>query len=158
MSSAAYANDITGKLEDAARAMLQAAVTAGTITTIASANIYAGCDSETLATPRILCVCDSADVEEIFDGNWSATLDVYVIANANDTTRDAFREMCGQAFISFFQQHDDVCSDLSNATIEFTAQAVYPRRQEKSRITDQNSDEWEGKLTLTVKCCGSVIP
>jgi hypothetical protein len=157
MSYTEYANDITGKCEDAAQSMLRASVTAGEITAVASANIVAGCDDEDLGSPRVVCICDSADVEDVFDGNWSARLDVVVIADANDKTRSEFREICGQVWLPFFKASADVNTALSNSTIEFTAQATYPRRQEKSRVQTDDGDIWRGVLSLDVKCCGSVI-
>lgn len=152
-----YANDIDGKLEDSCVAMLQAAVVAGTITLVASEAILPAVDDGDVPLPRVVCRCDNARVEEVFDGNWDADLDVEIIASAADTTRQEFRDICGEVFAHFFLAHDTVNTNLSNATVEFTAQAVYPRSKSKQLFSGEDGDEWHSTLRLSVKCCGSVI-
>lgn len=156
MSSAAYANDITGKAEDAAQAMLRADVTAGYITLVESSSILTAIDNADIPLPRVVCSCDSATVEEIFDGNWSADIDIVIYGDAREGTREQFREVCGQVWSRFFRAPEATCIALSNADIEFTAQFISKISQSKALIA--NDDLWEGKLTITVKCCGSVIP
>jgi hypothetical protein len=152
-----YANDITGKLEDACVAMLQAAVTAGTITLVASDSILPGIDNGDVPLPRVVCVSDDARVEEIFDGNWDADLSIKIIASSEDTDRQGFRDICGEIFAHFFLDRDAVRVALSNADIQFTAHEVYPREQMKSFVSGQDGNEWNAELRLSVKCCGSVI-
>jgi hypothetical protein len=157
MTSADYANDITGKCEDAAQSMLQTAHDGGHITTVARADIHSGISPDDIPNPRVTCVCNSARAEEWNDGTWDADLRIEITANAEDHTREQFRHMCGEVWHRFFRAQDDVCIALSNATIKFTAFMVRAISQEKGLVSDEESAEWQGVLTLSVKCCGSVI-
>jgi hypothetical protein len=155
-----YANDFTGKLEDAARAYLRTSKAVegeDNLSVFSTAQIQAGIDDESVGLPRIVCVCDSAEVSEIYDGNWKGMLEIQVIASAQDTTREAFLDMCGEVFAHFFQAPATVCTSLSSAEIEFTAQAVRPRRQEKILVATETDALWVKSLFLEVEGCGSVI-
>lgn len=152
-----YPNIVTHKAQLAAQAMLVAAVTAGTIDLVSADSILAGIGNDNVPLPRIVCVSKRATVEEIYDGNWDAELIIRVIASAQDTTAEQFHEICGQIFGHFFQAPSTVCTQLSNVTIQFTAQAVYPRSQSWDLVADENDATWESELMLNVKCCGSVI-
>jgi hypothetical protein len=157
MTSADYANYILGKCEDSAQAMLQLAVTGGHITTIASDSIDSGISPNDLGNPRVTCICTNAQCEDFTEGIWLAELKVEVTANAADHTKEQFRHMCGEVWHRFFRAQDDVCTALSNATVQFTAFMVRAVSQEGFLVTDEESAEWQGTLTLSVRCCGSVI-
>jgi hypothetical protein len=150
-----YANVIMGKAEKAAQVMLQAAVTAGSIDTLATTAIHSGISASERELPCVVCECSNATSEEPWDGNWAATLRVHVLANAEDTDQDAFLNIAGQVWHRFFLAKDDVATNLSNATVQFTAFMVIPRNQEKD--LDREEMQWQATLTLEVKCCGSVV-
>ena len=107
----------------------------------------------------MVCVCKRATAEDIFDGNWTADLTVRIEANASDTDETAFHALAGQVFALFFQDPLAVAAALSNAEIEFTAFAVYPRTQEWEILEGENGhgSGWVSELVVTVKCCGSNI-
>lgn len=154
MSFADYANAITHKTQRAAKSMLQSAVTDGGLDVVSSASIFAGMEAGTVTSKRVECVCKKATVEEYPDGNWDAELEVRCIAPAADfPTDDDFHEFAGGVFAHFFQAPSTVCENLSNETLKYTAQAVYPRSQD----WDRDDDAWVSRLVLSVKCCGSVI-
>lgn len=180
-----FANDITGKLEDAAEAMIQASLIAsiddGAYPTIvlcadstiadiedqdekkeqaravARSIVHSGVSPDDIALPRIVCISPSADVLEWPLGNWEADLRVEVSASAVDTSRDAFRLMCGESWKPFFLAPDTVCSALSNADIKFTAFFVEPKSQQKNLVAGESTAEWNGVLVVSVRCCGSVV-
>ncbi len=149
-----YANNITQKAQLSAAAYLQAAVDAGTLTPIARDAISSGIEDGTVGLPRVVCVCKRAIAEEIFDGNWSAELTVNVIASAEDTSGAAFHSLCSEVWAHFFLAPASVEAGLSDADVEFTAFACYPRGQEWDISGD---GEWLGTLTMDLKCCGSVV-
>lgn len=154
MSYALYANAICHKVQEAAKAMLQAAIVAGDLDVVDSSAIFSGIEPADLTATRVVCICKQAVVEEFYDGNWSAELVVRVSAPAADyASQDDFHEVCGGVFAQFFQLPEGVCASLSNSDIAFTAQAVYPR----SQAWDRDEQVWESHLVLTVKCCGSVV-
>ena len=152
-----YANDFTGKLEDTARDYLRTSKDAGNLSAFARNQILAGIDDEDVNLPRVVCICDSARIEENFDANWNGELEVKVIASAEDTTREEFRDMCGEVFAHFFQLPVDNLTNLSSSEHEFTAQAVYARRQEKNLVATDQDTRWEKSLFLEVHGCGSVV-
>jgi hypothetical protein len=154
-----YANSICQKLQLSARAMLRAAVAAETLTLMPSDNINAGIETTDATALGVVCLCKRATAEEIFDGNWTADLTVRVTAAFADTTEDQFHAIMGEVFAHFMLSPADVATNLSNASEEFTAFAVYPRDQQWDLVDDGsgNGALWQGDLVVTVKCCGSVI-
>jgi|GEM_PF-5815013 len=153
MSYDIYANSICHKTQRAAKAMLQADVSGGDVTTVTADQIFGGIEAGSVTAKRVVCVSRKADSEEIFDGNWDAELEIQCICPAADITEDDFHEFCGQIYSRFFQAPADVATALSNAAIQYTAQFVSP----KSQDWDLEDDTWRGRLVLSVKCCGSVI-
>ena len=153
------ANSICQKVQLSAKAMLTPNADAGDLDLVPSQHITAGIATGSMALPRVVCVCKRAIAEEIFDGNWTADLTVRVEANATDTDETAFHAMAGQVFGLFFQASETVAAALSNATVEFTAFAVYPRTQEWDILEGENGNGsgWVSELVVTVKCCGSTI-
>lgn len=151
MSYADYFNTICHKTQKAAQAMYQAAVEPGDL--LEEGQFFAGIGPDDLTATHVVCTCRKADAEEIFDGNWTTELAIEVKAPAGDyTDEDSFHELCGGVFARFFQDPATVTSELSNATIKYTAMAVYPRTQEWER----DGGRWVSRLVVTVKCCGSV--
>ena len=154
-----YANDILSKCENAAVAMYVAAAGAGTLALIPSSNIFHGFGSDAIALPRIVCSCDSGDVEYMYDGNWSVILDIEVRADDSGNDRDAFHAICGEVFAHMMLAKDAMNTALSNADDPFTAFSVQPLRQSRSIEpgADGNAAEWSVKFSFRVQCCGSVI-
>lgn len=154
MSYATLANAITHKTQKAAQAMYQSSIALGTLDLVTADQVFAGIGPSDVTATHVVCTCRRADAEEIFDGNWTAELSIEVRAPAGDyTDEDVFHELCGGVFAQFFQDPATVTAELSNATVAYTAFAVYPRSQEWER----DGDRWASRLTVTVKCCGSVV-
>lgn len=156
MSYADFSNNICHKTQKAAKAMIQAAIAAETISLMPSASVFSGMESGTITSARAVCVCKQAEqqTEEIHTGIWSVALSIQIVAPAADyPTDDDFHALCGETFALFFQAPDTVCTQLSNSTIEYTALAVYPRTQSWDLV----DDTWESTLSVTVKCCGSNV-
>jgi hypothetical protein len=155
-----YANHIAHKTQLAAQAYLQAAVTAGTLTLISSGSIYAGLGADTVTAQRVVCVCRAAENEETLNiGNWVAELEIITRSPFADTTEDDFHLLCSEVWAHFFVSESDLQTGLSNATIEYTAFKHYIRAQswDIEPGADGQPAEWVSRLTLAVKCCGSVI-
>lgn len=154
-----YANDILAKCENGAVQMLRVASAAGTLTLVPAASVLPGFGDSGVVLPRVVCSCDSADVSEMYDGNWNAALEVEVRASFADTTREQFRAMCAEVFAHFMLAEQDVAAALSNADDPFTAFKCDPIRQTRSIESGAGGDaaEWSVKFSFTVKCCGTVI-
>lgn len=154
-----YANSICQKVQLSARDMLRAASSAGTLTLLPAAAVLAGIETGSVPLPRVVCLCKRAVAEEIFDGNWSADATVRVLAAGAELTEAEFHALAGEVFAHFFLASETVAANWSSADNEFTALAVYPRTQEWELVDDGsgNGALWAAELTLTVKCCGSVI-
>ena len=147
-------NNITNKLEQAARDYLRGVG----LELVDAANIHMGLSADELSTPYVACVCQSADVEEIYDGNWSADLELQVVSSAEDYTSDQHRALAAEIFSWWFIDKTELETNLSAALENFTAQFVMPRRQTYELVSSEKGDRrWESKLLLTVKCCGSDI-
>jgi hypothetical protein len=154
-----HANNITQKCQAAGQAMIVAAITGASITTIAAANVFSGIENGNVTGKRIVTECKRAQVESegAYDGNWICDLIVRVIAPAADVSEDEFHALCGDIYKEFFQARALVEAALSNATIEFTAHHVYALSQEWDLLTENESNYWVSELLLAVNCCGSVI-
>lgn len=152
-----YANAICHKTQNAAAAMLQAAVTGGSVTLIASASIFAGIGRSELPLPRVVCVCKRAQQEDYPDAVWAADLTINIYASSQDTTEDDFHELCGQVYSRFFQAPATVQSELSNSALEFSAHFVVAQSQAWDLVSDDDDAHWTSELNLLVKCCGSYI-
>lgn len=159
MSYDVYANAICHKAQKAAEAMLQAAATAGDLDVIGADQIFAGLRIGQVTSTRVVCTCRRANYEEHNDGNWDAELVIKVHAPESDIAdEDDFHELCGGVYAHFFQSEETVQTNLSNATIKFTAQKVYPRSQDWDFDSGADGEGvWLSSLVLSVKCCGSVI-
>ncbi len=156
MSYTAFSNIVCHKTQKAAKAMYQDAISNGVLDLIDAAKVFSGMEAGTVTSTRVVCVCKSAKqvTEELHVGVWSADLEVHVIAPAADYPNDDdFHELCGGIFAHFFQAPDDVCSQLSNSTIGYTALAAWPRSQDWTL----ENDTWQCRLSVEVKCTGSVI-
>lgn len=163
MSFASYttfANAICHKLQKAAAAMVQARIVAnGLEADIPTENVFGGIGGTAIASKRVVCLCQNATSEEIYDGNWAADLDVEVTAPASDMAEDEFHAFAGQVFAFFMQAPATVIERLSNSSIAFTAQAVYPRSQswELTADDDGQNASWTSRMRFQVHCSGSVI-
>lgn len=154
-----YANSICQKVQLSCRDMLRASSSAGTLTLVPAASVLAGIETGSVPIPRVVIVCKRATVEDVFDGNWTADATVRVMGAASEMNETEFHALCGEVFAHFFLAAADVAANWSSADNEFTALAVYPRTQEWELVDDGsgNGAVWAAELTLTVKCCGSVI-
>jgi hypothetical protein len=156
MSYTAFSNIVCHKAQKAAKAMYQDAIDGSVLDLIDRESVFAGMEAGTVTSTRVVCLCRKADhaVEEMYLGLWSAELDIQVIAPAADyPTDDDFHELCGGIFAHFFQSPDDVCTQLTNSTVGFTAIDVKPR----SQSWDIEADTWTSTLSVTVKCTGTAI-
>jgi len=144
----AWANNITQKVMQAARALLASSGVAG----IPASSIYCGIDDEQLANPRVVCLCSEANVTAApFSGNWTCKLDILVRTNADDTSPDSHFDVAGDVFSKFFST--TTASDLSGALSDFHVFLVVPQRQTYGR----EDRSWVSIITLTIECCGMDI-
>lgn len=146
-------NNITNKVEDAAKAYLQGVG----LELIDTDHIHAGLSADDIATPYVACVCQSAECEEIFDGNWSANLELQVVSNADSFTAAQHKELAAEVFSWWFIDKGDLRDNLSASLDNFTAHFVIPRTQSYDLRDTERGRFWESRLSLVVKCCGSDI-
>lgn len=155
-----YANNITHKCQLSAQAYLQAAVTAGTITLIASSSIFAGLGLDSITSRRVVCTSRQAQMEETqFNGNWMAELEIVTRAPFSDFTEPEFHALCSEVWAHFFVSEETLLTGLSNETIGFTAFKAYKRSQgwDVEPGADGKPAEWVSNLRLDVKCAGTFI-
>lgn len=160
-----YANAICHKTQKAAQAMVQARLTAGAQELdMPLASVFGGIGVGDLTATRVVCECKRAVPQTPFEGNWDADLAVRVIAPAADIAEDDFHALAGQIFAFFFQEPATVASRLSNATIKYTAQFVWPTGanldlfdDSRSSRDDVGNGSFMSEQNFRVTCSGSVI-
>jgi hypothetical protein len=145
----AFHNPICDRLEEACQAFYNARIDAGDLTLTPAGNVRIGFAPETLTGNYILFVSESAEAEEVFDGNWSAILRMEVVSGADGFTEVQHRQRFGEA-LSWFMTAT-MADDLSAAGTDFTAMFVIPKRQGK-RIEGR---KWISFQEFIIKCCGS---
>ena len=160
MSYTDFANIICHKTQKAAKAMIQARITANSLETLLpTANVFGGMEGSAVTAKRVVCLCQNAVTAENDEANWMADLTIQVICPYSDIAEDDFHELAGQMFAFFFQGVDTTATRLSNADVKYTAQRIFPRSQRWELGMDANGDpaEWVSELAMQVLCSGSVI-
>ena len=156
-----FANNICHKAQLSVRAYLVDAANAEDPTlSVSQANIFAGMGDDSVTATRVVCTCKNADIEEtLFEGNWTAEVEIVTRAPFADTTEADFHELCSEVWAHFFVAEESLLTGISNADVEFTAFKVYKRGQswDIEPGADGQPAEWVSKLNLQIKCCGSVV-
>jgi len=123
-----YYNTLEQKLEGAAKDVLDDASSW-------SVTAYTGEDDEDLGTPRVVCIVDDAEEEQLGAGNWRVTLTVRYTSNADDVnavTHAANVEKMRDLFLD-----DAIAATLSAKDGEFHVLGVYGRSTSKG-IDERN--------------------
>lgn len=160
MSYVDFANAICHKAQKAAAAMVVSRITANSLESLLPiANVFGGITNSDITATRVVCLCKQAVPGEMWEGNWLADLTVEVRAPEADIAEDDFHALAGQIFAFFFQEEETVSSRLSNSTIKFTCQKIFPRGcgWNIEPGADGNGAEWVSEHRFQLQCCGSVI-
>tara|TARA_R110001583_G_scaffold45311_3_gene142846 strand:+ start:4385 stop:4810 length:426 start_codon:yes stop_codon:yes gene_type:complete len=125
-------NTLEQKLEGAAKDVLDDA-SAWTITA------YTGEDDEDIGTPRVVCMVESAEEEQLGTGNWRVSLTVRLTSNADDSTASAHAANVEKMRDLFLD--DDIAATLSGNDAEFHVLGLYSRTtakgiEERNRFAD----------------------
>lgn len=155
-----FANNILHKLQNAAKEMVQARITANSLTGLLPlANVFAGIGGGDIEAKRVCCLAKSGEAQVPWEGNCMAELRIEVRAPAADVAENDFHELAGQIFAFFFQAQETVQTRLSNSSLAFTAQFVIPRQcgWDLEEGADGQSAEWVSWWTFGVMCSGSNI-
>ncbi len=142
-----YANDITGLCEDAAQKFLRAAG----LTRITPKNIFTGLDDETLALPRVVCLCQNGKRILEQSGVWDCDLKIIVRTNSDDTLRPEHRQIAGEVFAAFAGDREGTADALSSFG-GFVADDILMVEQSWDQVKGDNNRSWRSIMQYTVKC------
>jgi hypothetical protein len=125
---------------------------------IGQASVLAGFDDEdSIPTPRVVFNCDSAEPDgPADDAVWACQLEVQVVSNADDKTKDEHHDLASEVFSQFFIGRENTCDAINvaaregNPPVQFFCQDILPGNQAKT-IQDR---KWISSAFFRVICSG----
>jgi len=96
---------------------------------------YTGEDDEDIGTPRVVCMVESAEEEQLGTGNWRVSLTVRLTSNADDSTASAHAANVEKMRDLFLD--DAIGATLSGNDAEFHVLGIFGRTTAKG-IDERN--------------------
>jgi len=126
---------------------------------IAPASVLAGFDDEDqVPTPRVVYNCDSAEPDgPPDDAVWACQLEVQVVSNCDDKTKDEHHDLCSEVFSRYFVGRENTCDAINvaareaNPAVRIFVQDILPGSQAKT-IQDR---KWVSSAFFRVICSGT---